>query len=119
MKTNVFVTNYVDFDLDDAWRFASKGGSIIPITKGKINIFNVESLLRKIKTSLVQMEADDWVVISGNPVVSSLVCSHISQKYKKINLLLWDARNRCYVPRKVSIKETLSEEDFDEKNFNQ
>ena len=118
MKTNVFVTNYVDFDLDDAWRFA-ENGSIIPITKGKINIFNIESLLRKIKTSLVEMTADDWVIISGNPVVSTLVCSHISQKFKKMNLLLWDARNRCYVPRKVSIKETLSEEDFDEKNFNQ
>ena len=43
MKTNVFVTNYVDFDLDDAWRFASKGGSIIPITKGKINITIIPS----------------------------------------------------------------------------
>ena len=107
MKTNVFVTNYVDFDLDDAWRFA-ENGSIIPITKCKINIFNIESLLRKIKTSLVEMTADDWVIISGNPVVSTLVCSHISQKFKKMNLLLWDARNRCYVPRKVSIKETLS-----------
>ena len=115
---NVFITNYVDFDLDDAWKFIEKKGSIIPITKGRINIFNIDNLVRKIKEKLVEITEDDWVIISGNPVVSSLVCSLIIQKFGKMNLLLWDARNRNYVPRKVSQKETRIEE-YDERNFNQ
>ena len=116
---NIFVTNYIDFDLDDAWQYAEKGGSILPITKGRINIFNVDNLIRKIKAKLVQMTTDDWLIISGNPVVSSLVCSLVAQRFGKINLLLWDARNRAYVPRKVSLKETMKEEEFDERNFNE
>jgi|TARA_Y100000034_G_C6650607_1_gene284717 hypothetical protein len=103
-QVNVYVTNYTEnYDIRPALDHVRGGGKLLPVTRGKINIFQTEELVRKIDTVVMQMDKDDWVLISGNTVVSSLVVAKVYDVFGHINLLLWDSREKSYAPRIVTL----------------
>jgi hypothetical protein len=94
----VFITNQRSQDFSAATKF----GILVAITSGTVNIFNVDSLQRKIQENLTEYNpAIDSIMIAGNAVVAGMVIAEIVRLYpeSKIRLLIYDGMNQDYVKR--------------------
>ena len=93
---NVYVTNDFGYDLSDAKRYIRGDGEIISITEGRVSIQQCEKVANKMMYSLNGMKETDYLLISGNSVVASLASSIVFNKFKRLNLLVFDAREHKY-----------------------
>ena len=106
---NVYITNYTEsYDIRPALDHVRGGGKLIPVTRGTINIFKTDELVRLIESAVMKMEKDDWILVSGNTIVACLVVAKVYEVFGHINLLLWDNRKKSYEPRIVSLDYDMS-----------
>lgn len=101
--SNIYVTHYVEdrFDLNPALDYLSGDGEIKIIMRGQVNPFNLSQAVTKIKEEVQTFTEDDWLILSGNIVISSLVTAIVSEKFPVLNLLIWDSRKRDYIARRI------------------
>jgi len=103
-KRNVYVTNLNNHDLCNITDFTN-GGKIIPITKGRINIFDLDSLLNKISLCVKEFDSkNDYLLIIGNSIVTAACVFVLKHYVNKVNLLIFDARNNIYKHSKMELK---------------
>ncbi len=101
-KKSVYVVNYNGQDMSNAERF----GEFIYLTEGKsVNIFNTNVLLEEIKPKLVDVQENDFLLLSGHAVPNILAAALIWFKYGHVNILIFDARTREYEPRTITEKQ--------------
>lgn len=100
-NARVFIVNYIGKDMSDAKQY----GTMIPITEGNVDVFNLDRLVWTIKDALDRHEYNpdhDYILLSGGLSLNFSI-GLIAAKYDKINLLLWDAKNRRYVKKGLKI----------------
>ncbi|MDI6840470.1 MAG: hypothetical protein QMD71_06465 [bacterium] len=100
--TKVWIVNSSGHNFDAAKEF---GEEMIPLTAGKVNIFNVERLIHEFKGKMVNHQKDDWILLSGNTVLNVLAVTVALAKHREVKLLLYDVIRKEYVPREISYKE--------------
>ena len=103
----VFVINHIGKDMSDAKQY----GTLIPITEGNVDVFNLDRMQWTIRDCLVKFAYNpgvDYILLSGGLPLNFLV-GFICKKYPKTNLLLWDAKNRKY-RRKEYKNESLTKD---------
>jgi hypothetical protein len=99
-NARVFVINYIGKDMSDAKQY----GTLIPITEGNVDVFNIDRLLftmRDILERYSYQPEKDFILLSGGLSLNwamGMICS----KYEKGNLLLWDAKNRKYIRKEFN-----------------
>ena len=101
---SVFITNDFGYDLSDAMKYLRGDGELIALTEGKVGIDNPEKIANKMLYTLKRMTKNDYLLISGNSVIASLASSIVFNKFKKINMLIFDAREHKYLPREFSLE---------------
>lgn len=99
--SKVWIVNSAGHDFDAAKSY----GEFIPLTVGRVNIFNVERLLSEFKGMLANHEKDDWILLSGNAVLNVLAVAIVLAKHGEVNLLLYDVIKKEYVPREIKFDE--------------
>ena len=72
-------------------------GNCNPFIVGRKNIFRTDSLTREIKQIFKQMNPQDYLLFSGNGVISSFVTALVYSEFQKVKILLWDNRTQNYV----------------------
>lgn len=100
-KSRVFVINYIGKDMSDAKQY----GTMVPITEGNVDVFNTDRLLYTMKSTMDNHAYDpktDFILLSGGLPLNFCMGAIIA-KYKKVNLLLWDAKNRKYVRKEFNV----------------
>jgi len=100
-NSRVFVINYTRKDMSDAKQY----GTLISITEGNVDVFNLDRLTWTLEDALDKHTFDlnrDYILLSGG-LSMNFVMGSICHKYKKINLLLWDAKNRIYIRKEFKI----------------
>ena len=103
-KIDVYITNDYGYDLSDAYNFTKGEGKLIPITEGKVSIQHVEKLTNKMMFILKEMTEDDYLLISGNSIIASLASALVFNKFKKLKMLIFDAREHKYLERSISLE---------------
>ncbi len=78
------------------YRTAEKFGRIMPITTGSINPFSPDRLMVLISHRLQVASADDFLVISGSPLLNALIVAMWLRRFDHLNLLLWSHRDSEY-----------------------
>jgi len=101
MKINVFVTHNNNQQLDDAERFLMDGGKIYSFTEGRKNIFHLDTLQREIKQVFDKMSPNDYLLIAGNLVISSVVTALVYSEFKKVKVLIWNYNDKQYVQETI------------------
>lgn len=106
MAATVFAMNYAGHNMTDAERF----GRIVKLTTGNVDIFETDRLTFQLCEDLTENEYDpetDHLLLSGSPVITAIVVGLITRMYNPdvINLLLWRADDKLYVPRQINLKE--------------
>ena len=100
---SVYVTNDFGYDLSDANRYIQGDGEIIPITEGRVSIKHIEKLTNKMLYTIKGMNEQDHLLISGNSIVASLASALVFNKFKKLNLLVFDAREHKYNAQTITL----------------
>lgn len=92
--SKVYIVNDGNHTYDSAKRF----GELVTITdrnKG-VNVFAIDNLVKEIKEKLVNSMSNDYVLISGYPILNSIVIHYFLKKFGKVLLLQWEGNNRKY-----------------------
>lgn len=68
------------------------GGNWSSVPNSKSN----SQVLSDISETLAHFKQDDYLLISGSPIIVGLCMVHLSRRYKHINCLLWDKVSNGY-----------------------
>lgn len=75
---------------------AEKFGRVVPLTTGAVNPFRPDRLMYLIGSRLQLAHQDDYVLISGLPILNALVTTMWLQKFPFIKFLQWSTQDRDY-----------------------
>jgi len=104
----VFVVNKGCHDHSDAERF----GELVFLSEGSINRYAVANMYREFVRHLEKSKKEDFILITGLSVMSSVACSIFARLHGRLNLLLYKASrtpgaNGHYIERTMMIDELL------------
>ena len=63
-------------------------GTLVPLSKGKVNILSVGGLYRQF-VQLLSSKPDDYILICGPTICNIVACVMFTQVHKKLNLLIY------------------------------
>lgn len=106
MTSKIWIANATGHDFTAARKF---GDELVPITQGKINIFNVKAMVEEFKTIMKSYEKDDWLLLSGSNIINVIAAAIVLNRHGEVKFLIYDAVNKCYVPREINMKQITSE----------
>jgi hypothetical protein len=104
----VYIVNKGGHDHSDATRF----GELIFLSEGAINRYSTGNIYRTFVEILKESKAEDYILITGLSVMSSIACAIFSRMHGRINLLLYKSSRGAegenyYIERTVMIDELL------------
>lgn len=88
----VWLINEGGHNYADAERF----GRLMPITTGSINPFSPDRLMVMISHRLRVASEDDFLAISGSPLLNALALAMWLRRFGTCNVLLWSHRDVGY-----------------------
>jgi len=104
IKPKVFTPNYAGQPLHNAADF----GTVVPITEGNINLFDINRLEYIFETFLEDHGFDpktDYIILAGHVILSFVLSKVITEKYSEqydyINLLLFQSAKKEYMLREL------------------
>ena len=110
----VYVTNLGFHDYSAAKRF----GDIVACTRGNIDLRQTDRIEARIQLVLDQSDSDDYLLISGHPLVVALCIGYWFRLHRTVNLLYFDAmlgdylvRSTDFTPREAQIEALLVVDD--------
>ncbi len=98
--SRVFVTNdHKQMDFSSAEKF----GDIVRVSDGRINIHHTNNLVKLIEVATKDFNpAEDYILIAGNQVVSSITMAIIAATHLlPLKVLLWDWNQKVYLERAI------------------
>jgi len=103
-KPRVFVVQEMfQHDITGAMRY----GEVVPLLPSNAQVaFSPYPIIRSLRHKLVKMRPDDYLLLTGDPVLIGLCCS-IAAMYNGgvYRVLKWDKRERLYIPITLDITE--------------
>ena len=104
----VFVINRGGHDHSDAERF----GKLVYLSEGVVNRYAVTEMYREFVQVLKSSDKEDYILLTGLSVMSSLACAIFARLHGRLNLLLFRATRTpgekgSYVERTIMIDELL------------
>jgi len=108
---NIYVVNHGCHDHSDAERF----GKLVYLSEGAINRYAVANMYRQFVEQMKGSKPEDYILLTGLSVMSSLACAVFARKHGRLNLLLYKGSRTpgergYYVDRVVMIDELLKGE---------
>jgi len=85
---------------DNVKRF---GIELIFLTEGLTNIFRTNDLINHLKLKLRNFKQSDYLLFSGNSVISSLCLSILFTKFKTVDILIFNSHDKKYCPRQIDL----------------
>jgi len=95
--TKVIVPQRAGHSFDKATEY----GEVVELLPGRVSPFNIDMLKRRIRKRLddIRVTADDYLATSGPAIVNCLVFYEWNQRFGKVELLLFHARDLKYIHR--------------------
>lgn len=94
----VFITN---MSPAHSYESAARYGAVRPVTSGNYPVFKSDRLLEEIVRSLAYSTETDYLLFSGSSFVAGMCLTVWLQMHKECRSLLWDPKQRSYVPRTI------------------
>lgn len=76
---------------------ASKFGRLVPLTSNNVNYFNIDRLMMTIGPKMQAVQADDYMLVSGTPLINSVIIVMWLMKFDHVNLLQWSQSRGEYI----------------------
>jgi hypothetical protein len=105
----VYVVNFAGHDLTEAVQY----GDLRYLTEGKdCNIFDVKQVICNMKEILADADDDDYLLLSGSPVLNIIAFSILVNWLGRINILIFNAKTRTYAVNTISLKQLTMKGDY-------
>lgn len=95
----VYVVSKSAHDFSDAERY----GTLIPLSSGPMNRYNVNNIHRQFADIMSESTDEDYILICGLSIMSSVACGIMAAKHGRLNMLLF--RRGKYVERNLVLEE--------------
>ncbi len=82
---------------------ARSRGDFVILTVGKVNVFSTDRLLFEIKEKMKDSHEDDFLVTSGNGIVSCLAHTLFMLKHGCVNMLIYSWKHKEYEVRTMTL----------------
>lgn len=99
--STVFVVNKSCHDFTPARSF----GKLYFISEGSIGKFNTAVMFRAAQRAVEKATAQDFILITGQSIMCSIVCGLFAKRFGRLNLLLYCGSENSYKLRRVVIDE--------------
>ena len=105
MRPKVYIINKGCHD----YSLAKEFGRLIFLTEDPFNRFSTSRMYRVFKEKFKSSQPQDYILISGLTIMTSIACAMFAKKHGRINLLLYNSG-----PNKVEhyVKRTIVLEDL-------
>lgn len=101
IEARVFVTNLAGHD----YTKAEKYGTIVPITHGYVSFQSLDRVKFQITEEINKTRPQDWLLLSGTPLLSVIAATVWFAIHHQINLLVYDQKdNGKYRELKITQK---------------
>jgi len=100
----VFIPNKAYHDFSGA----AKYGSLEYLTHGKISILAIGRMYRTFLPHIVRSSPDDYILITGPAILSSILCTMFGLRHGVLNLLIYHLDNvgiGHYKSRQISFED--------------
>jgi len=94
----VFIVNDSGHDFSQAQEF----GELKTLTKGSVAVFSTDRTTSFIKEELKRSSSDDYILLSGNSVLSIIAFNIMLDLHKKVNLLIYNFEIKKYIEREFT-----------------
>jgi len=101
----VWITNYAGHNYERAKSF----GELRFVTKGSINFQSLDRLKFQVAQDLMEIQEDDFVLLSGTNIISVITCLLVYEKFGRINILNYDKYTDTY---RVLVVDSTSNKDI-------
>jgi len=98
MKT-VWVVNKWGHDFSEA----NKYGKLVYLTKGSVDILKLTRVYRQIASKLKDSKPNDYILVSGLPVLGMIACSIFAYLHGRLNLIIF--HKGTYIERHLEISD--------------
>jgi len=104
--SNIYVISRDSHDVSDAKRF----GRIVYLSDEILPKFQTNQLYRLFQPIIEVSEPQDYILVSGLSVATSIACSMFAITHNgKLNLLLFDSKSFCYRERRLDLSDLFQE----------
>lgn len=93
----VYVPNKGSHDLSAAEKF----GELIFITESYVNRYAVGTVVRAVEQQMQDASADDYILVTGLPVLNMIAAAVFAHKFGRLNLLLHKQQTGEYIVREM------------------
>jgi hypothetical protein len=89
IEPRVFVTNFAGHD----YTKAEKYGKIVWVTRGYVSFHSLDRVKYRVCEEVDKSIAEDWLLLSGIPMICVVAALYWFWKHKKVKLLIHDKKN--------------------------
>lgn len=82
-------------------------GDLVVVISGNVDLDDTEDLQQRIATAMSAVEPDDYVLLSGAPIICILCANFVQARYGFVNVLQWNGVDRCYIAHKLEMENAL------------
>ena len=97
----VFIVNQSCHDFSKAEKF----GKLTFLSSGSVNRYATSKMFRAFEDEIKKSEKEDYILLSGMTIMSSIACAMFARKHKRLNLLLWKSRDKDYMERIINMED--------------
>lgn len=95
MKPKIYIANKGSHDYSSAEQY----GELIFLTTGLLQPYGTNQMVKVFTEFIDKSSSEDYILMSGLPVATSILCSLFAKRHGKLNLLLF--RNPGYIAREL------------------
>jgi hypothetical protein len=100
-EPRVFISNYGGHD----YEAASGYGELKWITKGFVSHQSLDRLKYQIAEEVLKTDKEDWLLLSGKPLICAVTALLWFAIHRKVKLLVWDQKGKGVKYRELIISE--------------
>jgi len=83
---NVYIPNLVFHNYEDAKQY----GQLVQLSKGSIDQIDTEEVTKRFREKLAEAHQDDFILMSGSPLLNVIAVGIILDMYGTVNMLQWN-----------------------------
>lgn len=100
MKNKIYVINRASHDYSGAERW----GELVYLSDGSVNRYATNKIYRIFEDVLSESSPNDYILLTGLTVMSSIATAIFAHKHSQLNLLIFRPNTHTYAERRLVFK---------------
>lgn len=100
---NIYISNETGHNYGLAKEITGQDSELIAVTRGKLDSRKTDQLLFEVAEAIHDSSPDDYLILTGPPLINFVVGAAWIAMHKRANILVWDAFRSRYSMRSLDV----------------